>query len=57
MNWMERDEEHRPLAPPIELYSHLVAHLASLGFGTEAVTEDPTKDADYSSREEPGVAV
>ncbi len=24
MNWMERDEEHPALAPPIELYAHLV---------------------------------
>jgi triacylglycerol lipase len=33
MNWMERDELHPALAPPVDLYAHLVTHLASLGFG------------------------
>jgi triacylglycerol lipase len=36
MNWMERDEAHRPLAPPLDLYARLVAHLASLGFGSDS---------------------
>jgi triacylglycerol lipase len=38
MNWMERDETHRPLAPPVELYANLVAHVASLGFGSAAAS-------------------
>ena len=33
MNWMERDEMHPALAPPLELYTHLMTHIASLGFG------------------------
>jgi triacylglycerol lipase len=36
MNWMERDEAHRPLEPPLELYARLMAHIASLGFGSES---------------------
>jgi triacylglycerol lipase len=40
MNWMERDEAHRALEPPLELYARLVAHLASLGFGTDSCAEE-----------------
>jgi triacylglycerol lipase len=40
MNWMERDEEHPALAPPVELYAHLVGHLASLGFGSDVARDN-----------------
>ncbi len=36
MNWMERDEAHPALAPPVDLYAHLVSHLTSLGFGSDS---------------------
>jgi triacylglycerol lipase len=52
MNWMERDETHRPLAPPIDLYAHLVAHLTSLGFGSEPIPPHATRHVDELSREE-----
>ena len=39
MNWMERDRTHPALAPP-DLYAHLVAHLASLGFGGESTSRE-----------------
>ena len=54
MNWMERDELHRPLAPPIDLYAHLLAHLASLGFGTEPIPAHSTKNAPAWNTEEVG---
>jgi triacylglycerol lipase len=40
MNWMERDEEHPPLAPPLDLYAHLVSHLASLGFAGDSKPDE-----------------
>jgi triacylglycerol lipase len=40
MNWMERDETRPALAPPLDLYAHLVAHLASLGFGSDSHAEE-----------------
>ena len=40
MNWMERDETHPALAPPLDLYAHLVTHLASLGFGSDSYAEE-----------------
>ncbi len=52
MNWMERDEAHRPLAPPVELYSHLLAHLASLGFGDKPSPFSATRDSEEPSRDE-----
>jgi triacylglycerol lipase len=45
MNWMERDYAHAPLAPPLELYTHLIAHLASLGFESEHSQEQATTSA------------
>src|SRR5271165_3156686 len=40
MNWMERDETRKALAPPLDLYAHLMAHLASLGFGSDTDDEE-----------------
>jgi triacylglycerol lipase len=47
MNWFA-PEEHTPSVPsPIELYKHLVAHLASLGFGQDSGQETrPSGDSD-----------
>jgi triacylglycerol lipase len=53
MNWMERDELHPALAPPVELYAHLVAHLASLGFATASCTEERLTAANGTARSEP----
>lgn len=45
MNWMERDEMRPALAPPLDLYAQLVAHLASLGFGSDSNSEEQLSSA------------
>jgi triacylglycerol lipase len=53
INWMERDEMHPALAPPIGLYAHLMAHLASFGFANGSCNEEERTAANSTARSTP----